>query len=219
MAESFHQLPADGSGKSIRTYKRGAATSDPHDQYVVPTVDRIVSAMCSVATFRLTGAASSPTNLFTLENTTGSTVLVALRRLAVLSQFTATTAYLVASDFRLFRGTTVPSGGSTLTQHLLDTAYTTPPANVVARGPASADGTAAAITYALPAGNPMTALAHPKLVTGVGYAEHNETVMWRFEFEPIILRAAQSLLLALVGNSAAGVSYSVQSIFEVFTRP
>lgn len=190
------------------------------EPYVIVQNERVASAKCAVATFRTPGLASTPHNLFSLENTAGSGVLVAVRRLAVQCEVSAATAYLVAATTRLFRGITVPTGGSALTKHVFDSAQASA-ANVVARGASSADGTAAAIVYALPAGNPMWSQPLHKLVTAVGQWIVNDDAMVPnlCQDDPIILRAGQSILVANVGAAATHLHFTVSCVWEEFTLP
>jgi|GEM_PF-2337515 len=186
--------------------------------YVIPTSARIASNEVKFASWRTVASAATPHNLLSIENTTGSAVLVAVRELAVEIQVNAVTAMLVASDIKLFRGTTVPTGGTTLTQHQLDTSDTVSPANVVIRGATASDGGAATgITYALPATNAMYAQAVPKILTGVGvFVTADQRFIQRDE-DPLILRAAQSLLLVVIGIVPAHYHYVVKGKLEVFT--
>lgn len=96
-----------------------------------------------VTTFRIPGAAATTQNLFTLENTTGSAVVVTIRRLMLQMDATAVLT-AVMPQFKTSR-CAVPSGGTTITKGTFDSTQTSA-ANVVARGGASADGTASAIT-------------------------------------------------------------------------
>lgn len=215
--DNFIQLPPNSTGVRQRTFKRGALTDDPHDMYVIPTSPRIVSNEVKFTSWRTVASAATPHNLLSIENTTGSAVLVAVRELAVEIQVNAVTAMLVAADVKLFRGTTVPTGGTVLTQHQLDTADTVSPANVVVRGATASDGGAAtAITYALPATNPMYAQSVSKILTGVGQWVTDDQRFIQRDEDPLILRAGQSLLLVVVGIVPAHYFYTAKGKLEIF---
>lgn len=213
------------SGQDVGGYRAGAAATDPLWQYVVPVPDRLISAYVTASTFKVTGAATNytttPLNLMSVENTAGSAVRVGVRRLVVKTYVTTAAAvWLTPMVFRLFRGTTVPTGTATATLHKTDTAMTTPPANVVVRGPASADGTAAAITYALPAGTPMKQEPHPAYMTAAGEAMNYSRELWTQDKPPLVLRAGESLIVLMTGaTGTVNWQYSTEVELEVFTRP
>ena len=217
MAESFIQLPADSTGKKLRTYEKGTAG---HDQYVIPTTERKLVGVYAAASFRLVGAAASPTNLLTIQNTTGAANLVAVRRIAVDVSDSATTADLVQKYVRLWHLTGVtPTGGTLATKHKFDSVDAASQANTEVRFPASADGTASAITHALPTTNPMREQAHPIVLTGAGQWLTDDLEVQRVTDPPLILRATETLLVAIVGNSATHLHYTVKVAFEEFTLP
>ena len=220
MADSTIQYPPDSTGKSVRTYRRGALTTDPHDSYVIPTVARVISNELRFATFRTVASAAANHNLLTIENTTGSAVLLAVRQLILEIQVNALTAMLVAAEARLFRGTTVPTGGTVATLHQNDTADTAAPANLVVRQATASDGGAAtAITYATPTTNPFTAQAIDKILTGVGQFVTDEAPLLTLAEDPLILRAGQSLVVTVNGVIPAHYLYTIRGQLEVFTQP
>ncbi len=92
-----------------------------------------------VASFRTLGSAGSPQNLFSLENTAGSAVVVTLRRLLIKMDATVLLTSVMA-QLKCGRVTgTLPSGGTTLTKGTFDTTQSSA-ANVVARGATASDG-------------------------------------------------------------------------------
>jgi hypothetical protein len=98
-----------------------------------------------VAGFRTLGNAATPQNLFSIENGASSTVLVAIKRLAV-EMDTTTALTTVAPEFLVTRPTALPTGGTAMTKGGQDTALTSN-ANVVIRAAMQTDGvTATAIT-------------------------------------------------------------------------
>ncbi|MDQ3540460.1 MAG: hypothetical protein M3440_07205, partial [Chloroflexota bacterium] len=86
MPDGFLQLPSDGSGKKLRSFDRG---TPGHDQYVIPTSARNVSNTGLVTTWRTLGAAAVAQNLFAISNASGSTTLIAVRRLVAQIDHTA----------------------------------------------------------------------------------------------------------------------------------
>lgn len=217
MGLSYVQLPVDGAGKKLRTYDYGA---EGHLQYVIAQEsERKVNGVYAAASFRQVGAASSPINLCTIHVTASPTYLVAVRRIAVDVSVSATTAYLVNSYVRMFRGSTVPSGGTDATKHAKDSTDTPSQANTVVKFGASADGTNSAITYALPSGNPMREQAFPAILTGVGQWLTDDLELQKFSQEPIILRGGESILIASVGNLATHLHLTTKVVFEEFTYP
>lgn len=217
MGESVIQVSPNSTGAKVRTRQRVVGSNTVEEQYVIPTTDRVVSARVSVSTFRIAGLASTPHNLFTLENTSGSSVLVAIRRLTI--QEIGTAASAVLTTFRTFKGTTVPTGGTTLTKTTWDSLDSSA-ANVVARGAASADGTASAITYALPAGTPLwTQFISTMVTSGVYLGVDQSLLPVLAEENPVILRAAQSILVAAVTASLTTKHYVVNCMWEEFTLP
>lgn len=220
MPDDVLQYPVDSTGKKGRTYRRGSLTSDPHDAYVIPTVDRVISGRYFAATFRVPGAAASPLNLLTMHSTAASP-LVAIRRISVEVEASAVTAYLVNSVIRLFRSTTVPSGGTAATKQKTDTGDSSSAASVIVTGPASADGTASAITYALPSGTPMAQQSVPKILTGVGQwlSLDDSQELWTPDDPPLVLRNGESILVAVVGNTATHLHFYTNIWWEEYTRP
>jgi hypothetical protein len=219
MPESFIQVPPNSSGLKMRTRQRTVGANTVEEQYVIPIGERVVSFEGAIGTFRVPGSAATPQNLLSVENTAGSAVLLGIRRIAVDVQVSATTAAMINTYIRLFRGTTVPTGGTTHTKHSFDSTESSA-ANVVVRGPASADGTATAITYALPSGNPMREQALPGIMTGVGQWLTDDLDMWKYDYPPLILRAGESILVAATAVAIpAHIHLTTKIIWEEFTLP
>ncbi len=103
MPDDFLRLPADGTGKRMRSYRGGVTEDNHHTQYMVPTVDRITSGAYACASFRMAGVASNPINLCTIEVAASAIKSVMLRRLAVDVDVSAVTAYLLTPYFRLWK--------------------------------------------------------------------------------------------------------------------
>ncbi len=169
----------------------------------------------AASSFRLPGATTTPTNLCTVQNTTGSTKLVKVEFLAVHVTASAATADTVPKYFRYFHLTGVnPTGGTLATKHKTDSADVASAANTEVRFAASADGTASAIAHALPAGNPALEMAHPQIITAVGVMETNPLILQDWAAPPMVLRAGETGLLVMVGASAGHLHYTVEVIWE-----
>lgn len=216
MAEAFIQLPTDSTGKKIRTYDKG---TPGHDQYVIPTTERKVDGTYMAAGFRQVATAATNINLCTIQNTTGATKLVAIRRLAVDVQQTA--AYTAQSYVSYYHLTGVtPTGGTLATKHKMDSSFAASQANTEIRMGASADGTNTVPAHALPAGNSARRQAVPLLITAVGQWLTDDLEIIKFDQPPLILRANETGLIVLTGGSQVITNhYAVKIIFEEFTLP
>ena len=220
MPQSHIQYPPDGTGKRARTYQRGAAATDPHDTYVIVAKERITSNELRFATFRTVASAAASHNLLTIENTTGSAVMLAIQELVLEVQVTAVTAMLVAAEARLFRTTTAPTGGTVLTAHPNDTGDPAIPANIVVRGATASDGgVATAITLAAPATSPISSQAIDKTLSGVGQYVTDEAPLITTLAPALILRAGQTALVQVNGIIPAHYHYILRGQLEVFTTP
>lgn len=217
MAVGFLQLPADSTGKKDRTYEFG---TEGHARYQVENTERSVSGVYAAGTFAIAMVASAATqNLATLENTTGSAVLLAVQSVVVTGLRGSTTAYTNVTPLRLWGpGTTVPTGGTTLTKHKLDSVYAGSSANAIARGAASADNTASAITYALPADNPHGSRFYTPTMTGAGQFLTDRWALDLLEYPPLVLRAGESLLVTSQNNqNTSATNFAVEMVWEEFT--
>lgn len=104
----------------------------------------------SAATFRIPGAAALTQTLFTLENTTGSTKTVNVRRLLVQMDATGVLTSFMPI-LKTYRTTASPTGGTPLAIASFDTAESSV-ANVTVRGGNASDGGAATAITATPSG-------------------------------------------------------------------
>jgi len=220
MAEGIIALPPDSTGKKLRSRERTVGANSVHEQYVIPTSERVDTFDGFAATFRVQGTATTPINMLTVENTTGSAVLVGIKRISVDISASAVTAYMLQSIFRLYRTTTVPTGGTVVSKFGVESTQASA-ANVIIRGPASADGTASVITHALPAGTPMRSSVHPGIFTGVGQWDPVDVHLWNFDLAPLTVRPGECVLLALAGGAASATNfgYTVKAIWEEYTIP
>lgn len=199
MADGFIQLPADSTGKKLRTRDRGA---NGHDQYVVPTDHRLLSFRGRAATFRTTGrAGTAGQKLMSIHNATGSAVIVDVKRVKVDVINTAVRAITVEPVLiRLWKVTVLPTNGTALTKTSKDsTLYPTSDASVTIRGDASADktGSATTLTATLPTGTFVSQEYGPRNFTAVGQEAADRVVFLEAEEEVITLRALEGLVVFL----------------------
>ncbi len=170
-------------------------------QHVIPIEDRNISAQVATTTFRTLGAAALLHNIFSIENAAGSTVLVAVRRMTVQLDATAALA-AVAPTIKVSRITTLPTGGTTLSQVTFDSA-TTSSASVVCRGATASDGGAATAITAT-AGTPIWSQLTMRMHTLVGQVvmDDEPVIPTIAESSPLVLRAGQALLVQVVAAVA-----------------
>lgn len=177
---------------------------------------RVVTFRGFTASFRTPGVAAGDTPLFTVFNTTGSGVLVAVRRLVVQHEFPALTA--VARTNSITRVTTAPTGGTLLTPVTFDTTQTHV-ASVELRCASSADGTASAITSPVGA-----ALGYRDWVakdpTAVGRRLYPDYTLVPLEPEtddPVVLREGEGLRVGETESGNANSNFLHMCMFEEFT--
>jgi hypothetical protein len=155
----------------------------------------------SVATFREVGAAATPQNLFTIENTDPA-VLVKIRRLIVQADETVALA-TVTPVYRISRATGVPTGGSILNKALFDTGNSSN-ANVVCRGSTASDGGALSGPTAT-AGDALWEQFVMRVHTAVGQIlmPDSELLPYIVDTQDLILRQNQALLVQIVAPAGA----------------
>ncbi len=219
MPDSFIQMPADGAGKKLRSFDRGVPG---HDQYVIPTSSRNISNTGLVTTWRTLGAAALTQNIFAISNASGSTTLVAVRRLGVQLDHTAV-LIAVLPQIKAFRITAgIAGGGTPLDKKQLDTAEVEN-ASVTVRGATASDGGAAtAITGTLDAGAIWQQFGS-RMHTAVGQiiATDNNVLPQLIEGDPLILRPNQALVVQIVANPATSNPntnhWFAQCVWDEFT--
>lgn len=163
---------------------------------------RLTTGLYAVSTFRTLGTASSPQNVFTLENPSASTVNIAIRGLNVATDSTAVLTS-VAPLMKLSRTTGLPTGGTALTPVKYQTSYATPTA-VPRGGTASDGGVATAITAT--AGNSMWTQYTDRPHTAVGWFTHpgyNMIPDVGTDLRQIILVPGEAVLIQGIENIAA----------------
>jgi hypothetical protein len=154
------------------------------------------------ASFRTLGTAATPHNLFSIENTAGSAVVISIKRLVVQMDATAVLTG-VMPQVKTSRPTAIPSGGTTLNKGSFDTSLTSA-ANVIIRGANASDGgVATAITAT--AGDTLWQQYCMRLHTAVGQvlALDNPVIPTLCETTPILLAANQALLVQIVASAGA----------------
>jgi len=160
------------SGVEARGYRRGAASTDGWDQYVIPVEDKIVSYQGRANTFRIPGrAGTAGQKLATIHNATGSTVLVSLEQVRVDMAVTVVKLVTVLPPLiRLQKVTVLPTNGTALGKVSNDSALTSS-ASVTLLQDAQADGSssAAALTATIPAASIITQEFAARLITAAGY--------------------------------------------------
>lgn len=193
MAQSNIQLQVDGSGKKIRTYDKG---TPGHDQYVIPTTERLVSFSGRCSTFRIPGrAGTTGQKIFAIHNATGSTVLVAVKRISV--DLAATAAKLVMPpSIRVNRLTVLPTNGTAASKVNDDTSQSSS-SSVTLYQDASADQTSSgtALVAAATANSVLEQEYAPRIFTLAGYEPADR--IYFLEQPDIVLHALQGLCVEL----------------------
>ncbi len=198
-------------------FLRSSTISGELAQNVVPVSNRVVSAQISVSSFRTLGAAALLHNIFSIENQVGSSVLVAVRRMAVQLDATALLA-AVAPSVKVSRITTLPTGGTALGKVPADSANTSS-ASVVVRGANASDGgasTAITATAGTPFWSQLTMRMHS--LVGQVLMEDESVIPGLSENDPIILRAGEALLVQIVAaattSNPATNHWVINTVFE-----
>lgn len=156
----------------------------------------------STSSWRTLGSAATPHNLFTLENTTGSAVVVRVRRLIVLCDQTVVLTS-VMPQIKVSRPTAIPTGGTVLAKASFDTSLSSA-ANVIARGANASDGgVATAITAT--AGDTAWQQYVFRLHTAVGQvlAPDFPLLPPSIDTDPFLLAANQAMLVQLVASAGS----------------
>jgi len=209
---------ASGAGiAQVRTRERTVAAEVVSEQYVIPITEYLDGFMLSyrgmVATFRTPGLASGNHNLFTIFNKTGSTKIVAVRRLVLQVEDTGV-LLTVAPIVQTSRITTLPTSGTVLTPVTCDTALTHD-TNVECMGAASADGTASGPIVST-AGTRAWAGFKMRMATQVGQVLFpDETLIPELCGDtPILLRALEGLQVQMVQASVTTAHYVICCLFD-----
>jgi hypothetical protein len=226
MAASTIQLPADGSGKHLRTNNRGGTTG--HDQYMIPTDERLISFKGRSATFRMPGrAGTAGQKIFAIHNATGSSVIVDVKRIKIDLVNTAVRGITVEpSLIRLWKFTAVPTNGSAVGKVSKDSSlYPTSSASVTLWQDASADrtGSATTLTVTLPAGNVLSQEYGSRVFTAVGQEAADKITFLEAEDDVITLNALEGVCVFLdyataTFNPTTDI-WTVSCDWDEYTRP
>lgn len=216
---------AAGAGVAeVRARERTIAAATYAEQYIIPISERVPSFKGMATSFRTPGRAATTQNIFSIYNTTGSSVLVAVRRISI--QMDATAVLIsVAKQIKTTRQTTAPTNGTSLTKVPFDSALSSA-ANVEVRGDASADGTLSGTTLtATPSANIGWSQFVMRMHTAVGQVilDDNPCVPTLCEDDPVILRANEGLLIGVVATATTSNPATdhmiVNCMFEEFSLP
>ena len=155
-----------------------------------------------VSTWRTLGSAATPQNIFTIENTSGSTQTVYVRRLVVLCDKTAVLTSVLPL-YIVSRATGIPTGGTAVNKGSLDTAQSSV-GNVTCRAATTADG-AAATAITATAGDRMWSAYTMRLHTAVGQVLSPEFLALPnlCQSYPVKLLANQALLVQIVASAGS----------------
>lgn len=216
------------SGVEVRGYRRGTASTDSWDQYVVPTFPGLVSYLGRGVTFRIPGNAGTTQNLASIHNATGSSVLVDVTRVRFDLTNTAVKAITIQQPVvRVYRVTVLPTGGTAITKVPMDTealgAAAVSSSSVTLLQGASAHRVASTLTATLPANNVLSQVQAARTITGVGHEAHDPVTF--FEDEPdITLRALEGIVVVAddaitsTGNPTTDW-WTVSLEWREYTRP
>ena len=201
----------------LRTYNKGI---EGHEQLVIPTTKRKISAQVMAATFRIAGLASADHDSLRWENASGSTILMACRELYVMIDTTAALATLSPAANVYKVTSSLATGGTASTKHTFDSADTSSSSAVFA-GAASADGTASAITWTTASGTPgwSQVLSRQQTAAG-GYFNYQFSLLPEAcKTDPIILRAAEQIVVSINITAATTYHYRYVGMWDEFTLP
>jgi len=211
---------ADGAGvASYRTRQRTVGGSSVEEQYLIYQDERVQSWQGGASTFRIPGAGTAAQNLCSIFNKTGSGVLVAVRVLEFIMDYTTNSATVrVLGTSRL---TTAPTTGTLMTPVGFDTAETQN-TSVEFRGGASADGTASAITAT--ATTVAWRQGHWHASSAIGqYLTTDDATSTMLpmvaENDPVILAEGEGLLVNIIDTSSTSAHYIVNAAWQEFTLP
>jgi hypothetical protein len=183
----------------------------------VTTDTRTISCVGMASTFRTLGNAAALQNIFSIENSAGSTVLVSVKNISV--EMDATSALTANMPLvKLSRPTALPTGGTVLSKGVTDSTKSSSSAVIVRGATASDGGAATAITAT--AGTMLRADYSMRLHTLAGQVLSlpHELII---SGSPIILRANEALLVVVdgvvtTGNPATN-HWQVDVVWEEYT--
>lgn len=203
-----------------RFFRRGTASTDVSDQYVIPVLDRVVSYRGRAGSYRTPGLAGTVgQKLFAIHNATGSAVIVDVEAISVDVYQTA--ARVVAPPIlRLHRFTALPTGGASLGKVAEDTTMTSS-TSVTLWQAASADGTGVTLNVTIPAASILTQEPVARALTLVGYEQFDRADY--LDKGPITLRALEGIVVNLdytvATSNPTTDMYTCNVRWSEYTRP
>lgn len=202
------------------------------EQYLINVDERVASYKGMASSFRLIGAGNTvgpvtTQNLMSIENTAGSGVLLALKRMSCQSDQTSSGATGDIAIISASRPASFPTGGTVLSKVPFDTAKTSN-AGIVIRGGNASDGGAATAIVGTP-GTRFWRQYVENLVGGsTGRVEQlrnldNAIVPQIAAKEPVILAPGESILVEVAATVADIIDstrhWLLNIMWEEFTLP
>jgi hypothetical protein len=206
------------AGAGVAEARGREQTGTGVDQYVIPVTEYVTDYVTSyrgmVASFRTLGLASANHNIFTIFNKTGSTKLMAIRRLTAQFEDTAA-SLLLAPVAKAARITALPTGGTLPTPVTTDSALTKD-SNCEFRGATAGDGGAATAITATSIGPYFWTDFKTRQATAAGQIlfPDESLIPDLCEDTPIILRPLEGLLVRVVDAALATSHYLVNCAYE-----
>lgn len=182
-------------------------TNFPSVQPVQIGITPLVTAM--VTSFRTVGIASSPHNLFTLENPVGSGRTLAIIRITMQAESTALSTNLVAVSAGRTPG--IPTGGTILSS---DKCEVTGTISGIARGATASDGGAATpITATLT--TRMWSQFRQRLITAAGYitTPDNTVLPNLISDRPLLIPAGTGIVVQAVNSALTTDHYIINCMW------
>lgn len=162
--------------------------------------ERIISFYGRACSFRIPGrAGTAGQKLFSMHNASASTVLVDLERLTIDMVATVVKAVTVLPpSVRLYKVTVLPTNGNAVTKVARDSALSSSGSLTILQD-ASADGVSSttALTATLPAGNVLSQIFAPRLITAAGYEMLDTFAFLEGENQKITLRPLEGVVVML----------------------
>jgi hypothetical protein len=206
------------TGKYLSFRKRSVGGTDVHAQLVVLEEERIITNRGIVSTFVTPGRAAAAQTIFTIENATGTGVLVGVSSIRVGMDATAVLTSRAIS-FTVGRGT-APSDGTSLTKQTIDNSAFSSDANVLVIGDASADDTSSGTGLSYTGTTILRKVRGMRLHTLVGQSFSEIELV---AGSPFVLNENQCLGVnisaAAAGDNPTTNSYWVSVLWEEYTIP
>lgn len=213
MTASYLQLPADGSGKKVRSRSRTVGSDTVHEQYVqVLTHERVLTTRYWFHSGALTVGASADTSnvgRVYVENDPDSTVLIAVTRIRFQSQLGSALATPTSPRFviRYFTFTGNTPSGTAITGVKQDSSYSSKNSNWDVR---TAD-TGMTITE----GGDVCSFFPVAGATAVGYSAACASEWVSEPDRPLILRAGTGIMVKQADNGTTSDTRRVTVDFEI----